>query len=346
MTRRRGFTLGETVVSIAAVGALGAVFQPVKDGVGQVSLRFKDADQLGENLDAHVMWAAMNRGAYPLPSNVDTFGETVDVGQQGDPTLGVQLNNTSHIFSILIFNGLAAPETFISPAENNKDVSAHTAYEYRNPETAVDPAHAQWDPAFHATPNPAWNNGAGGDATSTNNNDAQIGNSSYAQNPALGVREPFWMDTGDPDHVVLGNRGPSYEGVANYGWMPAKGTGGTLSNTLKFYGPAPRNYWRGNVAYNDGRVDFETEPAPDDLLWTFPHYPPDKNEYPDNLFVNEDRGGSKLTDDQPGHGQQYKVIQGSKSFQGEEASSNAYLRPIGSVDGHSYALGSVGIWVD
>jgi type II secretory pathway pseudopilin PulG len=332
MTRRRGFTLGEAVVSIAAVGALGALLQPVKDAVGQASLRFKDADQLGEILDAHMMWAAMNRGAYPLPSNVDTLGETIDVGQEGDPALGVQLNNSSHIFSILIFNGLVAPETFVSPAENNEDVSAYTAYEYRNPETAANPAHAQWDPAFHATPNEAWN-------IETANNDGLIGNNSYAQNPALGKRERLWAMTGDPNHVVLGNRGPIYTGDAVDGWELVDGPGGKESNSVTFYNDVES--WQGNIAYNDGRVEFEIEAAPEHLLWVFTELPKGQQVQRDNIFNNETRDGRGQDE-----GAGFPTVPGSTFIDGDDTDTNAFIRPVGSVDGETGQLGQIGFWVD
>ena len=332
----RAFTLVETAVATAALGTAAALLQPVAAGVGQPSLRFHDAEHLKILLEAHMLWAGMNGGAYPLPGDVDTMGTTIDVGQFADPDAAVRLNTTGNTWSILIFNGLITPQDIVSPAETNGLVGAYDAYEYRNPECANDPDQALWDPCFHGTPLPAYN-------FDNQDNPSDVGNNSYAQNPALGVREPFWMATGDPDQVVLGNRGPIYEGNAVEGWVLVDGPGGNESNSLDFY--AKDAMWRGNIAYNDGRVEFETSPAPDDLLWTFPELPDGRNVYPDNVFHNEDMSGDEQSENANGLGQ--ASVSGYEFFDDPtNAGNNAYLRPVAGVSGSAGNLGTVTLWID
>ena len=333
----RGFTIIEVAVATGTLCVAGALLQPVASGVGAPSKRFKDADQLRQILAAHMIWAGANDGAYPLPGDIDVLGTTVDVGQEHDPERRVQLNNTSNTFSVLIFNRLVAPETFVSPAETNFQVLPYLDYEYVNPSNAPDEKNAFWDPAFHATPLARYNlRGADG------SNPIDIGNNSYAQNPALGMREPLWGLTANPDHVVLGNRGPIYEGNAYDGWELADGLGGNESNSIFFYTDAAA--WQGNIAYNDGRVELETSAAPADLLWTFPELPPRLQVQPDNMFQNEDKTGDERSESASAQGESSQ--DGHHFYQAQSSDVNAYLRPIADVTGTTDALGNVATWID
>lgn len=335
MRRRHGFTIIEVLVAAGAACVLGVILQPVVSGVGEPSKRFKDADQLRRILQAHMIWAGANNGAYPLPSDIDVNGTTDDVGQGGDPERAVQLDTTGYTFSVLIFNGLVVPEDFVSPAETNGLIIPYFDYEYDCPEAAADPCNALWDPAFHGTPIQLYNLG-------TQNNPPDLGNNSYAQNPALGRRALLWADNGDPNQVVLGNRGPAYEGDAVNGWQLKDGIGGTWSLSISFYNDAET--WNGNIAYNDGRVDFEPGAIPEDLLWTFPHLPPRLQVQPDNIFQNESRAGDARTESPNNQGE--AVVHGQEHFISGESDFNAYLRPVADVRGSEGNLSFVSMWID
>lgn len=277
---RRGFTLVESLtmagllavaLSAAAVAASSTSQPPGRDGgllraltAARLSARqVKDSTQVRGIMQSLVMFAQNNAGKYPLPSDLDP--ENVTVAAKGRAK-----DTTNHIFSILIFNGFIPPEMCVSPSESNKHIRADRNYAFESPRKAVDPAKALWDPAFRA------------DFTGKN-----PGNLSYAHTLPAEKRLATWSDTLNAAEAIVGNRGPeiSAEGDDEPN-SPMRRPRLDASNTFRIHG-GPKT-WEGNIAYNDGHVNFETRLAPDVLTYRIAAGPDGAVKLrPDNLFFDE-----------------------------------------------------------
>ncbi|MCW5776635.1 MAG: prepilin-type N-terminal cleavage/methylation domain-containing protein [Phycisphaeraceae bacterium] len=310
--KRRAFTLIELLVVIAIIALLIGILLPALGKARASARQLKDSTQIRGVLQAMVIFAQNNRDEYPLPSRLDKNNATVAVGG-GAVTKDV----TRHLYSILLFNGFIPTEILISPAEVNGDIRQYQGYQFDQPERAVTPAEALWDPAFRATPEDV---GIPGDV------DGSPGSFSYAHTPPFGKRKAKWSNTFVSTEPAMGNRGPSYTGGgANQPWTLIKGAVGgapaydveigDTSNTLLIHGS--RTKWSGNVGYNDNSTKFETEPDPEGLTWSFLDLQPAQRTQNDNIFVNEnDRNRNK---------------QDSQNLSGQGDNANAYIRSYASV---------------
>ena len=106
----------------------------------------------------------------------------------------------------------------------------------------------------------------------------------------------MWQSTFDGTQAVVANRGPWYTQDSKHNWSlnttdrrGANNIRATESNTLLIHGS--RTAWEGNVARNDGSVNFETRPDPENLPMLFVDPGSDKGRVVpkrfDNLFANE-----------------------------------------------------------
>lgn len=193
--------------------------------------QLKDATQVRGIQQSLVVWANQNKGSYPLPSKMDAAGSTLAGAAESKDT-------TANIFSTLIFNGYISTEICISPAEANANIKAAPNYQFDRPPTAKNPEQALWDPAFSAD----FTNG-------------KTGNVSYAHLQPFGGRLKTWSDTFNTTEAIVGNRGPEISAVdrANGAKIKIKNAS---SNTFLIHGE--RDTWEGNIAFNDGHVNFET----------------------------------------------------------------------------------------
>ncbi len=249
MQHRRGFTLIEAGFSVAAVSGLlclGALPRAQPEGKGGGSLlgslakarasarQIKDATLVRGIHQGLIMFAQNNKDSFPLPSVIDAKNDTVDVP-------GAEKDTTSHIMSVMIFNGFFGPELCVSPAETNKKIRLFEAYAYESPAAARDPRMALWDPAFSA------------DFTAEAG-----GHFSFAHLMPSPTRRGEWSNSFNALVPAVGNRGPRIDALRVVDGevrpvFPA------ASNTYRIHGPP--GTWEGNIAFNDNHTEFMTATA-------------------------------------------------------------------------------------
>jgi hypothetical protein len=202
--KRRGCTLTDVVVaigiiacgsSLAAVSGLGP--QPGagndKDGKPlptRAALLAKDQQHLRGLGQSMVIWAANNNESFPLPSALDTQDVTI-------ATKGRAKDTTSHIMSILVFNGFVPTDMLVSPVERNRRIRTCDTYQFSHPKGSVEPELALWDPEFSA------------DFTSSKG-----GHVSYAHLQPAGGRLERWKKTEFSKGPLLATRGPRIREIA------------------------------------------------------------------------------------------------------------------------------------
>ena len=287
----RGFTLIELLVVIAIIALLIGILLPALGKARKSAQQLKDSTQIRGVIQALVTWAADNKEEYPLPSKRDRNGFTL--GNNGEDFSRDEAKDvTGQIMSPLVNNGSVTAELFISPVEQNPSIAEYENYEVDEPRTAAEPERALWDPAMRGTPE----DDAGSTFDHTVNysepGHAATGNISYAHTPPFGKRRAQWRDTFVASEPVLANRGPTFEEVSGTDeselqWQLVDNPFGLQSNTLLIHGG--RTTWEGNVGYNDGHVDFENTPTPDQAaqIQVSSQNASEAFTRNDNLFVSE-----------------------------------------------------------
>jgi prepilin-type N-terminal cleavage/methylation domain-containing protein/prepilin-type processing-associated H-X9-DG protein len=262
----RGFTLIELLVVIAIIALLIGILLPALGKARKSAQQLKDSTQIRGTIQALATWAGDNKNDYPLPSKLDrneyTINGPADEGDR-DETKDI----TGQIISPLVNNGSVTAELFISPVEQNPSIQEYENYQVDEPEAAAEPERALWDPAMRGTPGSESEEGVDLNIQYSLTGNDGVGNISYAHTPPIGKRRAQWSDTFVASEPVFANRGPVYEianGTGNTAdaiWDLVDGAFGLQSNTLLIHGG--RTTWEGNVGYNDGHVDFENTPTPD-----------------------------------------------------------------------------------
>lgn len=262
---------------IAIISMLIGILLPALGQARKAARQLKCQTQVRGTLQAMVIWAQNNGDDYPLPGRLDKDDATVMAPLGSVVGENFMKDNTGNIFSLMIFNGFIPVELLRCTSEVHPQVLVDDGYEPYQPQRAMDPARAVWDPGFAGVPNEVGTAGGAGRRTFN-------GNTSYAHTPPFGKRRAVWRNTYNSTEAVMSDRGPLFGGSTG-AWELAPGIFGEQSGTLKIHGNGKR--WGGNVGYNDGRVTFESAADPPGLRWVFTALPPTLRFQADNMFVNE-----------------------------------------------------------
>jgi len=353
MRKNRGFTLIELLVVIAIIALLIGILLPALSKARQSARQLKDSTQVRGLVQAMVTWAQTNADNYMYPSLIDKANMTLNVGAAKD---AFKKDLTRNMMSLLIYNGYAPVEMFVSPAESNANCRPMEGYEFDKPKGAITPpaqTGALWDPKFRATgadiPDQPGGTGSGLAADGTFN-------LSYAHNIPFGKRKQYWSNNFTSTEVVLTNRGPFYTGLsAGTGsaqqWLlqPAGlNTYGESSNSLLIHGS--RQKWEGMVGYNDNHVDYVLQPDPETLLFTFSGLTAGERSQRDNIFVNE-QDTVRIPPQPTGNPapQTLPYTGGTQVLQMNTAThnnANAFVRSISVIAGADAGQAQITIWLD
>lgn len=292
--KRQGFTLIELLVVIAIIALLIGILLPALSKARRSARRLKDSSNIRSVVQGMATFSGSNRDRYPLPSRLDRLNNTIasgntyneityeNVGTQGETNEpGIEpegKDNSSQIFSILVWDGYVDTEILYSPSEPSSRFRQDEDYQFSEPQSVRDAnndeaaKNALWDPDFLATP-------VG----------TTPGNLSYTHMPPIGARRSLWRNNFNSTLAVIGNRGPLFEerdDIEDAWQLREDSAFGDGSITLGMHGNRQR--WEGLIGYNDAHVDFASDAAPENLTFTFTEVDDDQDSTKaDNVFVNE-----------------------------------------------------------
>ena len=255
MRKSKGFTLIELMVVISIIALLISILVPALGKIKDTANRMKSSTQI-RGIHQGLVTFSQGNGAQEWFAGIDADGKIDDETNAGDEDIpyvdgtGTNAINTESRFAILLGNDFYSPEFLISPSEDNTSIQV---YEF----LATDP---ETDTLF--------------DEDNYSYSMLQIDD----PDATPGGRLTEWRNTVNSQAPILSDR-----------VIQRQGKTFSATDTTTFASLHSENSWRGNVAYNDGHVEFETDPELSSVKIG------DKTQdTDDNLFNNDDSGDDAL----------------------------------------------------
>ena len=225
MKKFKGFTLIELMVVISIIALLISILVPALGKIKDTANRMKSSTQI-RGIHQGLVTFAQGNGAQEWYAGLDADGQLLSETNAADTDVpyvdgtGDNVRNVEARFAILLGNDFYSSDFLVSPSEQNAGISRYNTADAANATTSTTFTDANYSYALLHIPDPG----------SVNNRLSEWRSTTNSQAPIV------------TDRVIPRTAGTNI----------TPGTTNTYSSLHS------ETSWRGNVAYNDNHVEFET----------------------------------------------------------------------------------------